>query len=267
VTGEAIVPDRYRFYGDLAAWWPLISPPEDYAEEAAYAASLLASADDPVHDVLELGSGGGSNAAHLKARFNLTLVDLSPEMLAVSERLNPECEHQQGDMRTARLGRTYDAVFVHDAVDYMTTRDDLAAAIETAFVHCRPGGVAVFEPDHTRQVYATATDHGGADGDDGRGVRYVEWTWDPDPDDTWVVTEYAFLFRAPDGRVDVVHESHRTGLFDRSEWLELLRAAGFIAEHVVEETAEDRPPRDVFIGRRPVHSTTGRSPSGTPSTS
>jgi len=256
----------YRFYDDLAAWWPLISPRDDYAEEAAYAASLLATAEGPVHRVLELGSGGGSNASYLKSRFALTLVDLSPGMLAVSQHLNPECEHVPGDMRTVRLGQTFDAVFVHDAVDYMTTRADLAAAIDTAFAHCRPGGVAVLVPDHTRETFTAGADHGGSDSDDGRGVRFVEWTWDPDADDTWIVTEYAFLLRDPDGSVNVVHESHRTGLFHRGEWLELLAAAGFDAEHLVEETAEDRPRRDVFIGRRPARSTSGRSRSGTPST-
>ena len=37
---------------------------------------------------------------------------------------------------------SFDAVFVHDAVVYMTTEADLALAIKTAFVHCRPGGIA-----------------------------------------------------------------------------------------------------------------------------
>ena len=38
-------PVEHRFYGDLAPWWPLISPPEEYAEEADFAAALL----DPEH--------------------------------------------------------------------------------------------------------------------------------------------------------------------------------------------------------------------------
>ena len=50
------MPSEYRLYGDLAAWWPLISPPEDYAEEASYFASVLRSGPRPVRDVLELGS-------------------------------------------------------------------------------------------------------------------------------------------------------------------------------------------------------------------
>ena len=240
-----------RFYGDLAVWWPLISPPEDYAEEAVFAASLLRSAARPVREVLELGSGGGHNAAHLRAWFDLTLVDLSADMLAVSRRLNPSCEHVEGDMRTVRLGRTFDAVFVHDAVDYMVTIDDLRAAAATAFVHCRPGGVAVFLPDETRESYTGGADHGGTDGPDGRGVRYLEWAWDPDPADSWTLTAYAFLLRSPDGSVEVVHETHRLGLFSVDEWLGVLHSVGFAPEAVPEVTDEDRRPRTCFVAHRP----------------
>ncbi len=245
------IPPDSLFYGDLAVWWPLISPPQEYAEEAAFAAAVLSSASIPAREVLELGSGGGHNAVHLKARFAMTLVDISEEMLTVSRRLNPECDHRQGDMRTLRLGHTFDAVFVHDAVDYMTTEADLHQAIETAFVHCRPGGIAVFVPDHTAETFEPASDHGGTDDPNGRGVRYLDWTWDPDPADTWIVTEYAFLLREADGSVRVVHETHRTGLFSRDVWLRLLADAGFDPSAVTEETTEDRTPRELFVGRRP----------------
>ncbi len=244
-------PTTYRFYGDLSRWWPLISPPEEYVEEAAFAATILTSAEIPVHEVLELGSGGGHNAFHLKARFSMTLVDLSEDMLEMSRRLNPECEHRQGDMRTVRLGRTFDAVFVHDAVDYMLTEGDLRQAVETAFVHCRPGGVAVFVPDRVRETFEEETDHGGTDGSDGSGVRDLEWTWDPDPGDTSYRTEYGFLLREADGTVHFVHETHRHGLFSRHDWLRLLAEAGFEADSVTEVTTEERPPRDFFRGSRP----------------
>ena len=239
-----------RFYGELAAWWPLISPPEEYEEEAEYAATLLNSASIPVRSVLELGSGGGHNAVHLKTRFALTLVDLSEQMLAVSRVLNPECEHRQGDMRSVRLNRTFDAVFVHDAVDYMTSEQDLGLAIGTAYLHCRPGGVALFVPDHITETFEAGSDCGGTDGADGRGVRYLDWTWDPDPADNLVRTEYAFLLRGADGGVRVVHETHTTGLFARELWLRLLTEAGFSAQSVVEQTTEDRIPRELFVGHR-----------------
>ena len=245
-------PPALRFYGDLAAWWPLVSPPEEYEEEAAFAATLLGSATVSVREVLELGSGGGHNAVHLKATFGMTLVDLSEQMLEVSRRLNPECAHVCGDMRSLRLGRQFDAVFVHDAVDYMTDQGDLRRAVETAYVHCRPGGVAVFMPDCIRESFEESTDHGGTDGADGRGVRYLEWSWDPDPEDGWTLTEYAFLLRSPDGTVQTVHETHRLGLFEHQEWLRLLEEVGFDALAVTEVTSEERPPRHVFVGHRPA---------------
>jgi SAM-dependent methyltransferase len=129
------VADGPRLYREFASWWPIFSAPDDYAGEAAeYRRLLPDAAAGEVRTVLELGSGGGNNASHLKRAFELTLVDRSSEMLAVSRRLNPECEHIQADMRTVRLGRAFDAVFVHDAVAYITGLADLAMVAETAYV-------------------------------------------------------------------------------------------------------------------------------------
>jgi trans-aconitate methyltransferase len=235
----------------LAEWWPLISPPEEYVEEAEFITSLLRRAETCVHEVVEFGCGGGSNAAHLNRHFSMTLVDLSPQMVEVSRRLNPDCTHEVGDMRTIRLGRVFDAVFIHDAVDYMVTESDLRQAAQTAFVHCRPGGVAVVMPDHTAETFHPGSDHGGSDAADGRGARYLEWTGEADPSKTSVVTHYAFLLRDPDGSVQVVHEAHETGLFGRETWMRVFTEAGFHVEAVTEPTNEPRVPREVFVAHRP----------------
>lgn len=258
----------YHVYTDLAPYWPLLSAPEEYTEEAAFAAALLRTAEtaDPAttdgdreaagggarQTVLELGSGGGGNASHLKRSFAMTLVDLSPQMLAVSAELNPECEHLQGDMRTLRLGRTFDAVFVHDAVEYMTTEDELRQAVATVFAHCRPGGVAVLVPDHIAENYEPGTEHGGTDADDGRGLRYLAWSHRAEPGASTALTDYAFLVRAADGSVSVAHDRHVLGLFPRETWLRVLTEAGFQARSVAEVTQEDRLPREFFVGTRPA---------------
>jgi SAM-dependent methyltransferase len=241
-----------RLYRELSAWWPLLSPPEDYREEATFFRELLEGASTPPpHSLLELGSGGGSNAFHLKQRFALTLVDCSAGMLDVSRGLNPECEHVLGDMRSVRLGRVFDAVFIHDAIDYMTSEKDLRAAFETAFVHCRPGGVLLVVPDHVREGFEPWTSHGGHDAPDGRGLRYLEWTYDPDPHDSLVVTEYAYVMREPDGSVRVEHDRHVTGLFARETWERLLAEAGFAVTRV-EPPGDDITSPELFVGRRPA---------------
>src|SRR5690554_3748152 len=143
-----------KLYEELADWWLLVSAPDEYIEEAAeYVRLLRAAATGPLQEVLELGSGGGNNASHLKREFSLTLVEPSERMREVSSALNPECVHLPGDMRTVRVGRVFDAVFVHDAIMYMTTEADLRAALETVATHLRPGGVALVAPDCTRETF------------------------------------------------------------------------------------------------------------------
>jgi SAM-dependent methyltransferase len=234
-----------KLYEELAVWWPLFSPPEEYADEAAYFIQILqVTRSPPPNTIVEFGSGAGGNAYYLKDHFAMTLVDLAPDMLNVSRELNPECEHLVGDMRSVRLERRFDAVFVHDAIMYMTTEEDLRRAIETAFVHLEPGGVALLVPDCVRETFEPLTEHGGRDGD-GRSLRYLEWDFDPDPTDTTYTVHFALLLRVGDD-VRVEHDRHTEGLFARSDWLRLLREAGFQPE-----TVTDPYGRDVFIALKP----------------
>ena len=234
-----------KLYDELAEWWPIFSDPMEYRREAAHIVRVLLKATRPAPlTVLELGSGGGNSAFHLKAHFAMTLVDLSPRMLLVSRRLNPECEHIKGDIRTLRLGRTFDVVFVHDAICHMTTERDLRAVMQTAFEHCSPGGVALFVPDFVRETFIAGTDQGGT----GR-LRFLQWVFDPDPTDSTYVVDFAILLHNQEGEARVVHDRHVQGLFPRARWLHLMREVGLKAVVV-----KDNEVRDLFLGRRQVQS-------------
>jgi len=246
-----------RFYDDLARWWPLFSPPYEYGDEAGQIRRVLEQrATGPLRALLELGSGGGHVASHLSTRFELTLVDLSPGMLEVSRALNPGVEHHEGDMYDVRLGRTFDAVLVHDAVMYATTEEQLAAVVATVWAHCRPGGLAVLNPDWTRERFEPSTECGGddesAEGGGRRGLRYLMWIWDPDPTDTEVVADFAFLLREADGSTSAVHDRHHWGTFPETTWLDALATVGFEAVEVVDEVDGEAPEGVMFVARRPA---------------
>jgi SAM-dependent methyltransferase len=235
-----------KLYSDLAAWWPLFSGPDEYIEEAADLLARLQGCAGPApRTLLELGCGGGSLASHLKAHVALTLTDVSPQMLAVSRELNPECEHVEGDMRTLDLGRQFDRVLIHDAIMYMTEPADVQAAIATAYRHCRAGGAVFLLPDCVKETFAPSEEMGGADAPDGRGLRYLEWSWDPDPADDSFVAAYAMLLRAADGSLETAGDRHLEGLFPRKAWLAWLAGAGFAPS-----TSRDPFNRDVFVGIR-----------------
>jgi SAM-dependent methyltransferase len=239
-----------HMYSDLAPWFHLLTHPSDYADEAAFVRRVVDDvAIGDARTLLELGSGGGNNASHLKARFLCTLTDVSPEMLALSRTLNPECEHLEGDMRSLRLGRTFDVVFIHDAISYLTTEADLRAAVETAAAHVRLGGVVILTPDATTEIFEPQTDHGGHDGEDGRSLRYLEWTHAATG--TTYDVDYLIIARGPGDDVRVVHDRHVLGVFPRATWERLVSEAGL---ELVDTTVEDPYELEhaAFVARRPT---------------
>lgn len=243
---------KLLLYTKLASWWPLCSSPEEYREEAElYRRTLVEHASTRPLTLLELGSGGGNNASHLKKHFKMTLVDLASGMLRVSRKLNPECAHHRGDMRTVRLGRQFDAVFIHDAIDYMLSLADLRRALETAYVHCRPGGVALFVPDETAERFKPSSSSGGHD-QGSRGFRYLEWTIDHDPRDNRYTLYMSYLLRQGRRVRQVPLDAHQCGLFSERDWMRLLREVGFKPRMLpYEHSSWERHAHVMFLGIKP----------------
>lgn len=111
----------------------------------------------------------------------------------------------------------------------------------------------MFTPDEVTETYEPGTEHGGHDDPvTGRGIRYLAWSWDPDPNDEMTTVEYSFLLRQESGAVESMYETHVNGLFSTAAWLDLLSAAGFVPEAITEVTTEDRTPRIYFVAKRPT---------------
>lgn len=237
-----------RLYGEFADWFHLLTRPQSYEEEARiFVEAIEKHARRPVETVLELGSGGGNNASHMKSRFTMTLTDLSPEMLEQSKTINPELEHTAGDMRTLRLDRTFDAVFVHDAVAYLTTEDDLEAAMRTAHEHLEADGLVLFVPDDTTESFRPFYSAGGYDGDGGRALRYLEWEHPANGTEA----EISFVYILRNGEQEqVVTDRHVVGVFPRATWLELLESTGFdaIAEPYEHSAFAPDANHELFVG-------------------
>lgn len=219
--------DQRRMYGDLAWTWPIISPPEEYVSEAEAAHALMREhANGPVRTLLHLGCGGGHLDRTLKRHYAVTGVDVSESMLALARALNPEVTYVQGDMRTARLGRTFDGVAVFDSISYMLTRDDLHEAFATAFEHLVPGGVFLtYAEENAEQFRQNRTRVETGVRDDVR-IVFIENAYDPDPADTTFETTFVYLIRQG-GELRIETDRHLEGLFPIATWLETLSEVGF----------------------------------------
>jgi SAM-dependent methyltransferase len=243
--------DQRRLYADLSWTWPIISPPEEYAGEAEEFHAPIAQRAPDARTLLHLGCGRGHLDSHLKRHYAITSIDRSPAMLALARGLNPEAEYVEGDLRTARLGRTFDAVMAADAMDYMLTEDDLRAAFRTAFEHLRPGGVFVtyaeFTPERFRQDRTKVTTHARGD----VAITFVEHAHDRDPHDTTFEITFVYLIRRG-GDLRIETDRHLQGLIPLDAWRRLLRETGFLATEIAgNPPGPGEPPTPMFAAVRP----------------
>lgn len=246
--------DHPRMYHEFAAWFHLLTAPEEYAEEAAFyfAAATRALGSTPT-SWLELGSGGGNNASHYASWVAgpVVLSDRSAEMLTLSRTISPALEHVIGDMLDVRLDRTFDVVFVHDAASYLTTEEEVHRLAATLRAHCSPGGAIVICPDATAETLTFDTDHGGHDGK-GRAMRYLEWSTPGRPGTYEYVADYAYIYHENGKPPRVELDRHINGALPQASWLQALQDEGF--EAWTEPFVHSEVPEGgvIFVGRLPT---------------
>lgn len=238
--------EQRRMYKDLAWIWPIISPKEDYVQEAeAFYRVINENSFIEVDEILHLGCGGGLIDYTLKNYARLTGLDLSEEMLTIAKRLNPEVEYLVGDMRTARLGRLFDGVFIADSIDYMLSENELRQAFETAFLHLRPGGIFCIYAETTPDRFEQNASFGSSHHQDELEIAFFENLYDPDPQDTTYEMTFVYLIRR-DGQLTIETDRHLGGIFPIETWLRLLSETGFEVQQA--EFGEEKNP--LFICRK-----------------
>lgn len=220
--------DTCHLYTDLAWLWPMWGDATaEYARYCEHVTGLIRRHSRiPATTLLDIGCGGGKNVLNLRQECTVTGLDLSPAMLAQARALNPDCTFVQGDMRTCRLGRTFDAVLMDDAISHMNCRADFVEAFRTAHAHLNPGGVLVATPDVTTGTFQqnrTTTTQAARDGLD---VVFVENVYDPDPTDEQYETTILYLVR-DHGRLRTCSDRWTMGIFSLDTWRQVLRDAGF----------------------------------------
>jgi ubiquinone/menaquinone biosynthesis C-methylase UbiE len=211
-------------YNDLAWTEDLLADPARYEHEVmVYVDLIKRTAAEPPSTLLHLGSGAGGHDAIFKRHFTVTGVDLSLGMLNKARVVHPDIEYIEGDMRTLRLNRQFDAVAIPDSIDYMASQDDLQQAIQTATMHLKTGGVllVVAETEQTfrNNNFAYVGEKGGMH------VTLLENNYiNPFRPNTYEAT-LVYLIRNK-GELTVYTDHQVLGLFSEATWDEVLKMAG-----------------------------------------
>ena len=222
--------NKLLMYNKLAWLWPAFSPAEDYVNETKYFAGILRKHSKiKIKDVLHIGCGGGHNDFTLKKYFNVTGVDISPEMLSLARKLNPECGYIRSDMRSMKLGRKFDAVVAFDSINHINTRKDLLAVFSSVNLHLNPGGVFLaFIENVPETLKQNSTDWFSGEYN-GRHVTVIENEFDRDTKDDVFEIRFVYIIHGKK-KTDIYSECHVNGLFRLNTWKSLLSKSGFIPE-------------------------------------
>lgn len=240
-------------YNDLAWTEDWLADPTDYEDEVAtYLGLIQQYAAAPPQTLLHLGSGAGGMDHSFKRHFTVTGVDLSAGMLAKARATHPDIEYLEGDMRTLRLGRLFDAVAIPDSIDYMATLDDLRSAIATAVAHLKPGGVLLVVGKPQEQFQNNNFAYTGER--QGIHITLLENNYiNPHHPNTYEAT-LVYLIRQ-NGDLTMHQDRHILGLFPQATWEQVFRDAGLtLHQHSLDGLydpyllAEGSYPQTIFVG-------------------
>ena len=219
-----------RLYGQLAWLWPIISAPSNYLDETtSLAEEIRRTSRREVRTLLNLGCGGGHHDYGLKRYFQVVGIDLSEGMLDLARKLNPEAEYMADDIRSVRLGTTFDAVTIFDAINHMTTESDLLACFQTAAAHLEPGGILLTIPEVTSEGTVQNQTFCSTHQQEDVQVTFIENHFDTDPSDTLFEVTLVFLIRRGN-ELSIEIDRHVCGVFPRTTWWKLLQEAGFTVQ-------------------------------------
>jgi SAM-dependent methyltransferase len=217
---------------------------KDYATESSQIRLLIEQRDPEARTLLDVACGTGGHLRHLQEAFEVTGVDLDPEMLVQARRLLPDMRLFEGDMRNLDLGETFDAVVcLFSSVGYLEGTDDLDLAISSMACHLNAGGILIVDgwvrPDAWIDRGHISIDVATAD-PSVKVARVVR----SERTGERTVLEMHYLIATPD-RVDHVVEHHRLTLFEPQAYESAFAKAGLEVE-VVESPM---PGRDRYVGR------------------
>jgi len=219
--------NQQRLYNDLSWTWHIISKPEDYKEEGEFFTSIIREYErHKTKTLLDIGCGGGNMDWVLKNEFDITSFDISENMINNARKLNPEIKYHVGDMRTMRLNRKFDAVMIHDAINYMTTPADLKAAFETAHEHLEDNGLLIVYAEQWPENFKQNHIRSQTEKKDNIEITFIEHYYDPDLDDTTYEGTFIYLIRRG-GELETHFDRHLLGIFPLELWRDTICGVGF----------------------------------------
>jgi len=216
-------------FGKTARYYDKIYAFKDYAGEVRTLVEFIsAEIGDRRGRLLDVACGTGAHLEHLHAHFDVEGLDLSGALLEVARERLPDVPLHRGDMRTFTLQTRFDVITcLFSSIGYMTTGDDLAAAIRRMADHLNADGVLVVEPWFTPDQWMANTTHAMLVDEPDLKIARVNTSL---VEGRVSIVDLHHSIATPEETTHVL-EKHRLGLFTVDEMKAAFAAAGLRVRH------------------------------------
>lgn len=236
-----------EYSGDIARLYDLVhqGKGKDYRAEAEELAALVTRRRPGARSLLDVACGTGMHLRHLGDLFEeVAGVEVSPDMLAIAQRRNPEVRIHRADMRDFALGRHFDAVIcMFSSIGHMRDQRELDAAIGRFAAHLPSGGVVIVDPWWFPETFTPGYVGASLVEAEGRTIaRFSHSTLE----DGATRIDVDYLVGVPGEGVEHLKETHRITLFGRAQYEAAFAAAGLSVEYLPQAATD----RGLFIGVR-----------------
>ncbi|ETW23519.1 hypothetical protein MGAST_13675 [Mycobacterium gastri 'Wayne'] len=135
---------RVAPYSEIAKFYDAISIHRPV--KAGFLQSLIEKYAPTAKTILEFASGTGMILEGLSQQYDISGVDLSPEMIAIAKQKLPDVDMRVGDIAKLDFGKTFDAVLcVYDSINHLPDWESWCATFANARKHLNQGGLFIFD--------------------------------------------------------------------------------------------------------------------------
>lgn len=192
--------------------------------------------------LLDIGGGNGEIGSVLtKKGYEVSILDLSAEMLQLAAQKDGAMTLYEADMRDFEIEKKFNTIIsTTDSLNYLTTDAELKAAFQNMYNHLEDDGVLLFDVITPHMVNVTYDNYMYNNDDDMDRI----FMWSSFPGEQEDSIDHDLKFFIYDEKIDgykVVREIHHEQTFNVDTYKKLLSEVGFNKIEISAEYGHQKP--------------------------
>ncbi len=230
--------DERSAYGHLAKWFEYLNDDCGYENWSQYFIERLKGT--PLLRGLDIGCGGGwFTRAFQRAGYQMTGLDISPEMLRFAEEQAYKegiiSEYLLGDITKFHTPVKYDfATAINDCINYIP-KERACLAFSRVYAALKKGGIFLFDISSKRKFREKIANTVSVD--DREEITYFSFNKE---EEDGASMEVSLFVKNADGSYTRLDETHRLYAYEEEEIVAALKESGFEVVEVTGHLGEDK---------------------------